>query len=88
MLVRMTVALALAVVIVVAFFFMRSRRKSGEAQVARESTPALDAWIADALEIELAARTHRSTTLDAMLAYQAGQKHPVSNRVTADALAS
>ncbi len=54
MLVRMTVALALAVVIVVAFFFMRSRRKSGEAQVARESTPALDAWIADALEIELA----------------------------------
>ena len=43
---------------------------------------------APALEIELAARTHRSTTLDAMLAYQAGQKHPVSNRVTADALAS
>ena len=51
MLVRMTVALALAVVIVVAFFFMRSRRKSGEAQVARESTPALDAWIAEARHI-------------------------------------
>ncbi len=37
-----------------AFLFMRSRRKSGEAEVARESTPALDAWIADALEVELA----------------------------------
>jgi DNA-binding GntR family transcriptional regulator len=31
---------------------------------------------ADALEIELAARAHRTATLDAMLAYQAEHKHP------------
>ncbi len=31
---------------------------------------------ADPLEIELAARSHRTATLDAMLAYQAKHKHP------------
>ncbi len=32
---------------------------------------------ADPIEIELAARRHRTATLDAVLAYQAGHKHPV-----------
>ena len=45
---------AAAAVAVAAYFFMRSRRKSGDAEVARDSTPALDAWIAEALEVELA----------------------------------
>jgi len=53
MLLAMSVALALAAIVLAAYFFMHSRRKSGDAQVARESTPALDAWIANALEIEL-----------------------------------
>lgn len=44
--------LALALVSVKAL--MRARRSSGDAEVARESTPALDAWIAEALEVELA----------------------------------
>ncbi len=49
-LVVVAVAIALA-----AFLFMRSRAdKGGSAEVARESTPALDAWIAEALEVELA----------------------------------
>jgi hypothetical protein len=46
--------LTAAAVALVGYFFMRSRRQSGDAEVARESTPALDAWIADALELELA----------------------------------
>ncbi|CAN5911257.1 hypothetical protein BH11MYX4_BH11MYX4_62690 [soil metagenome] len=50
----MSFVLAIAAVLLAAFFFMRSRRKGGDAEVARESTPALDAWIADALEVELA----------------------------------
>jgi DNA-binding GntR family transcriptional regulator len=33
---------------------------------------------ADPLEIELAARRHRTATLDAMLAYQASHKHPTA----------
>lgn len=32
---------------------------------------------ADPLEIELAARRHRTATLDAVLAHQAGHKHPI-----------
>lgn len=50
----MSFALIVAAVAVAAYFFMRSRRKSGDAEVARDSTPALDAWIAEALEVELA----------------------------------
>ena len=46
--------IAVVAVVLAAYFFMRSRRKSGDAEVARESTPALDAWLADALEVELA----------------------------------
>jgi hypothetical protein len=33
---------------------LRARKGSGDAEVARESTPALDAFIAEALEVELA----------------------------------
>jgi DNA-binding GntR family transcriptional regulator len=33
---------------------------------------------ADPLEVELAARRHRTATLDAVLTHQAGHKHPVS----------
>jgi hypothetical protein len=46
---------AAAVVALVGWFFMRSaqKRNSASAEVARESTPALDTWIADALELEL-----------------------------------
>jgi hypothetical protein len=54
MLHAMSLALVALALLGVAYFFMRSRRKSGDAEVARESTPALDAWIADALEVELA----------------------------------
>src|SRR5687768_11167305 len=54
MLTAMSFALVAAAVVLAAYFFMRSRRKGGNADVARESTPALDAWIAEALEIELA----------------------------------
>lgn len=51
----MSFALAGAVaVLLVAYFFLRSRKSGAAAEVARESTPALDGWIADALEVELA----------------------------------
>ncbi|MDB4933412.1 MAG: hypothetical protein JWP87_384 [Labilithrix sp.] len=50
----MSFALLALAAIAVAYFFMRSRKNSGDAEVARESTPALDTWIADALEVELA----------------------------------
>ena len=36
---------------------------------------------ADPLEIELAARRHRTATLDAMLAYQASHRHAVAEPV-------
>lgn len=48
----MTLALVAAFVALVAFFVFR-RRKSTPA-VAHETTPALDEWIAEALELELA----------------------------------
>jgi hypothetical protein len=54
MLSGMSLALVVVAVALAAFFLMRSRRKTVDAEVARESTPALDAWIADALEAELA----------------------------------
>ena len=54
MLTAMSFALVALAALVVAYFFMRSRKTRGDAEVARESTPALDTWIADALEIELA----------------------------------
>jgi hypothetical protein len=50
----MSIAVVIAAIALAAFLFMRSRKKTGGAEVARESTPALDAWIADALEVELA----------------------------------
>jgi DNA-binding GntR family transcriptional regulator len=34
---------------------------------------------ADPLEVELAARRHRTATLDAVLAHQAGHKHPIAS---------
>jgi hypothetical protein len=49
----MSLALALAAVLALTWFFVRSRKRTNP-EVARESTPALDAWIADALEVELA----------------------------------
>ena len=48
----MSLALLVVVAAVVLFFVIRKRRKTPA--VARESTPALDAWIAEALELELA----------------------------------
>jgi hypothetical protein len=50
----MSFALLAVAIAAVAYFFMRSRKSSGDAEVARESTPALDVFIADALEVELA----------------------------------
>jgi hypothetical protein len=44
----------LLAVLALVYFFVKSKHKTGAAEVARESTPALDAWIADALEVELA----------------------------------
>jgi hypothetical protein len=54
MLHAMSIVLIALAALAAAYFFMRSRRETGDAEVARESTPALDAWIADALEVELA----------------------------------
>src|SRR3954469_214247 len=55
MLGAMSFALAAVALALIAFYIVRSRsKKGGGAEVARESTPALDAWIADALEVELA----------------------------------
>ena len=54
MLTAMSFALIALAALVVAYFFMRSRKSQGDAEVARESTPALDSWITDALEVELA----------------------------------
>jgi hypothetical protein len=50
----MSLALLAVAIAAVAYLFMRSRKNSGSPEVARESTPALDTWIADALEVELA----------------------------------
>ena len=50
----MSFAVIVAALALAAYFFLRSRRKSGGADAARESTPALDAWIAGTLEVELA----------------------------------
>lgn len=51
----MSFALAAFALVALTLFFLRGRRKSGaDAELARESTPALDRWIADALEVELA----------------------------------
>ena len=47
------VLIAIAVLLAI-YLYKRSRKGSGNAEVARESTPALDGWIADALEVELA----------------------------------
>lgn len=54
MLHAMSFALIAVAVALAAFLYMRSRRPGGAAEVARDSTPALDAWLAEALEIELA----------------------------------
>jgi|GEM_PF-1270222 len=54
MLRAMSLVLIALAALAVAYFFMRSRKSKGDAEVARESTPALDSWIADALEVELA----------------------------------
>lgn len=43
---------------------------------------------ADALELELTARAHRTATLDAMLAYQASQKPPTAQPAPAAAAAT
>jgi len=49
----MSLALAVAVVLAFSYFFYRARQKN-RPEVARESTPPLDAFIAEALEQELA----------------------------------
>ena len=53
----MSLAIAAAALLaLVGYFYMRSRgaKGRGDPAIARETTPALDAWIADALEVELA----------------------------------
>ena len=50
----MILALAAIVLAIVAFYVVRRRGMGNGPEVARESTPALDGWIADALEVELA----------------------------------
>jgi hypothetical protein len=51
----MSLVLALAAALaIVGFYVMRSRKQNSDPEVARESTPALDRWIAEALEVELA----------------------------------
>ena len=49
----MSIALVALAVLAVRFL-LRARPKKGRPEVERESTPALDAWIAEALEVELA----------------------------------
>lgn len=63
----------------------------GRARSSVEEHEALLALIesgAPALDIELAARAHRTSTLDAMLAYQNEHRHPAVNAATPEALAS
>jgi hypothetical protein len=48
------VLVLLAALALIGFFYARSRKQNADPEVARESTPALDKWIADALEVELA----------------------------------
>lgn len=48
----MSIVLAAVVTLVLAFFLFRKRRKPHA--VVRETTPALEKWIAEALELELA----------------------------------
>ncbi|MBX3187963.1 MAG: hypothetical protein KF819_13150 [Labilithrix sp.] len=50
----MSFALAIAAVLALTYFFVRARGKKASSEVARDTTPALDAWIAEALEVELA----------------------------------
>ena len=50
----MSIALVAAALLLLGFFYYRSRHKGGIAEVARESTPVLDRWIAEALEVEFA----------------------------------
>lgn len=50
----MSIALVAAIGAMVALFLFLRSRKGTRAEAQRESTPALDAWIADALEVELA----------------------------------
>lgn len=50
----MSIALVAAIGAIVALFLFLRSRKGTSAEVQRESTPALDAWIAEALEVELA----------------------------------
>ena len=49
----MSIALVFAALLLLGFLYFRSR-KQNEAVTSRETTPALDTWIADALEVELA----------------------------------
>lgn len=51
----MSLALAVLLSLLLAFFLFRLKQKKAAApEVARDTTPAIDAWIADALEAELA----------------------------------
>lgn len=51
----MTLAIAvLAAIAIAGFLFARSRKKTDKSGSETDTTPALDAWIASALEIELA----------------------------------
>jgi hypothetical protein len=53
MLHRMSLVLVVLAVAVALFFVVRARKRRAPA-AAHDSTPAIDAWIADALEVELA----------------------------------
>lgn len=51
----MSIAVALVLSLLLGYFVFRARsKKASGPEVARDTTPALDAWIADALETELA----------------------------------
>lgn len=51
----MSIALALALSLLLGWLVFRAQqKKAARPEVARDTTPALDAWIADALETELA----------------------------------
>jgi hypothetical protein len=57
MLQRMSVVLTAIAVTALLYFVLRARaRKNGAPEAAHDSTPAIDGWIADSLEVELAER--------------------------------
>lgn len=50
----MSLVLAAIAVAALVYFLVRARSRKGGPETAHDSTPALDAWVQDALEVELA----------------------------------